>query len=46
VYVPHDHHLKSAGGIGMLILSTSQGIMTDREAKKRRIGGEVLASIW
>jgi small subunit ribosomal protein S8 len=46
VYVGHDHHIQSHGGIGMLILSTSQGVMTDREAKKRRIGGEVLCSIW
>jgi small subunit ribosomal protein S8 len=46
VYVGHDHHIKSHGGIGMLILSTSQGIMTDREARRRRIGGEVLCSIW
>jgi small subunit ribosomal protein S8 len=46
VYVGHDHHIQSHGGIGMLILSTSQGVMTGREAKKRRIGGEVLCSIW
>lgn len=46
VYVKHDHPLRSRGGIGMLILSTSQGVMTDREAKRRRIGGEVLASVW
>ncbi|MBI5572784.1 MAG: 30S ribosomal protein S8 [Desulfomonile tiedjei] len=46
VYVGHDHHIQSHGGIGMLILSTSQGVMTDREAKKRHIGGEVLCSIW
>jgi small subunit ribosomal protein S8 len=30
----------------MLVLSTSQGIMTDKEAKRRRIGGEVLCSVW
>jgi small subunit ribosomal protein S8 len=46
IYVGHDHHLKSYGGIGMFVLSTSQGIMTDREARRRRIGGEVLCSIW
>ena len=46
VYVGHDHTLKSHGGVGMLILSTSQGVMTDKEAKRRRIGGEVLCSIW
>jgi small subunit ribosomal protein S8 len=46
VYVAHDHTLRSYGGVGMLILSTSQGIMTDKEARRRRIGGEVLCSIW
>jgi small subunit ribosomal protein S8 len=46
VFVGHDHNLKSHGGVGILILSTSQGIMTDSEAKRRGIGGEVLCSIW
>ena len=46
VYVGHEHNLKSHGGIGIFILSTSQGIMTDKEARRRRIGGEVLCSIW
>jgi small subunit ribosomal protein S8 len=46
VYVGHDHDLKGQGGIGVLVLSTSQGVMTDKEAKRRRIGGEVLCSIW
>nr|YP_010187493.1 ribosomal protein S8 [Eutrema yungshunense]QZH78820.1 ribosomal protein S8 [Eutrema yungshunense] len=34
------------GGIGIVILSTSQGIMTDREARLKRIGGEILLYIW
>ncbi|RYX87883.1 30S ribosomal protein S8 [bacterium] len=34
------------GGMGILIISTSQGIMTDREARFRGIGGEILCSIW
>lgn len=34
------------GGIGIVILSTSRGIMTDREARLERIGGELLCSIW
>jgi small subunit ribosomal protein S8 len=46
VYVGHDHDLHSHGGMGVLILSTSQGLMTDAEAKRRNIGGEVLCSIW
>ncbi len=46
VYVGREHHLKSHGGVGLLILSTSQGVMTDKEARRRGIGGEVLCSIW
>jgi small subunit ribosomal protein S8 len=46
VYVGHEHNLKSHGGMGILIVSTSQGIMTDREAKRRHVGGEVLCGIW
>nr|YP_009894574.1 ribosomal protein S8 [Crateva tapia]QKK41034.1 ribosomal protein S8 [Crateva tapia] len=34
------------GGIGIVILSTSQGIMTDREARLKGIGGEILCYIW
>jgi len=34
------------GGLGVAILSTSQGIMTDKKARKRRIGGEVICHIW
>jgi len=37
---------KILGGIGIVILSTSQGIMTDREARLQRIGGEILCYIW
>jgi small subunit ribosomal protein S8 len=34
------------GGLGVAVLSTSQGLMTDREARKRRVGGEVLCFVW
>jgi small subunit ribosomal protein S8 len=34
------------GGLGVAVLSTSQGLLTDREARKRRVGGEVLCFIW
>nr|AXU22282.1 ribosomal protein S8 [Cypholophus macrocephalus] len=37
---------KILGGMGIVILSTSQGIMTDREARLKRIGGEILCYIW
>jgi len=46
VYVGHDHDLKSQGGMGTFIMSTSQGLMTEQEARRRRIGGEVLCSVW
>ncbi len=34
------------GGLGVAILSTSQGLLTDREARRRNIGGEVLCEVW
>ena len=37
---------KVLGGLGVAIISTSRGIMTDREARKQGVGGEVLAFIW
>ena len=46
VYVGQEHRIKSQGGMGILILSTSQGIMTNKEATRRHIGGEVLCSVW
>nr|QYB22029.1 ribosomal protein S8 [Pherosphaera fitzgeraldii] len=37
---------KVLGGMGVVILSTSQGIMTDREARQKKIGGEILCYVW
>ena len=37
---------KVLGGLGIVIVSTSKGVMTDREARKLNIGGEVLAYVW
>jgi len=34
------------GGLGIAILSTSQGLMTDREAARKGVGGELLAYVW
>jgi small subunit ribosomal protein S8 len=34
------------GGLGVAVLSTSQGLMTDREARRRKVGGEVLCYVW
>jgi small subunit ribosomal protein S8 len=34
------------GGMGIAILSTNEGLLTDREARKRRVGGEILCQVW
>ncbi len=46
VYARKDKLPKVLNGLGIAILSTSRGIMTDREARKQGVGGEVLAYIW
>ncbi len=46
IYANHKEIPKVLGGIGIAILSTSKGIMTDREARFHGIGGEILCSIW
>jgi small subunit ribosomal protein S8 len=34
------------GGLGVSVVSTSQGVLTDREARRRRLGGEILCEVW
>jgi len=46
VYTAADRLPRVLGGLGVAVLSTSQGLMTDREARKRRMGGEVLCFVW
>ncbi len=46
VYVKNDQVPKVLGGLGIAIISTSKGIMTDREARQKAVGGEVLAYVW
>lgn len=46
VYKNRKELPKVLGGIGIAIISTSSGIMTDREARRRGIGGEVLCYVW
>ena len=46
VYAKNDEIPKVLNGLGIAIISTSKGIMTDKEARKENIGGEVLAYIW
>ena len=46
VYAKSEELPKVLGGLGIAIISTSKGLMTDKEARKEMIGGEVLAYIW
>jgi len=46
IYVNHKELPRVLAGTGIYILSTSKGILTDREARFRGIGGEVLCSVW
>ena len=46
VYAKAEELPKVLGGLGTAIISTSKGLMTDKEARKEMIGGEVLAYIW
>ena len=46
VYARKDALPKVLGGLGIAIVSTSSGVMTDREARKVGVGGEVLAYVW
>ena len=45
-YVPAKQVPKVRNGLGIAILSTSQGVMTDREARNKGVGGEVLCEVW
>jgi len=46
VYVRHDRIPRVRSGMGISILSTSRGVMTDRDARKQRVGGELLCAVW
>ena len=46
VYRKSDSVPRVLGGLGVAVLSTSQGLMTDREARRRKVGGEVLCYVW
>jgi small subunit ribosomal protein S8 len=46
VYVGKDEIPSILGGMGVAILSTSRGVMTDRESRRQQLGGEVLAYVW
>jgi small subunit ribosomal protein S8 len=46
IYSNADGVPRVLGGLGIAVLSTSQGLMTDREARRRHVGGEVLCYVW
>ena len=46
MYSNHKEIPRVLGGMGIVILSTSQGIMTDREAREKQVGGEILCYVW
>ncbi|MCL4554561.1 MAG: 30S ribosomal protein S8 [Actinobacteria bacterium] len=46
VYAKKDELPRVLGGLGIAVVSTSSGVMTDREARKAGVGGEVIAYIW
>jgi small subunit ribosomal protein S8 len=46
IYVTKDKIPSILGGMGLAILSTSHGVMTDRQVRKQHLGGEVLAYVW
>ncbi len=46
MYAPAEELPRVLKGLGIAIISTSKGIMTDKEARKQHIGGEVLAFVW
>ena len=45
-YVKHDEIPRVLGGLGIAIISTSKGIMSDKQARKAGLGGEVIAYVW
>ena len=46
IYARSDNIPRVLGGFGVAVLSTSAGLMTDKEARKRHLGGEVLCHVW
>lgn len=46
IYVKHDKIPKVMSGLGVAIVSTSKGILTDKEAREMKIGGELLCEVW
>jgi small subunit ribosomal protein S8 len=45
-YVPNDSIPRVLNGMGIAILSTSNGVLVDREARKQKVGGELICTVW
>ncbi len=46
VYAGHEELPRVRGGLGVAVISTSKGVVTDRQARKTQVGGEILCEIW
>lgn len=46
IYSSHDNIPKALGGDGVVVISTPKGLMTDKEARKQKVGGEVICQVW
>ena len=46
IYLPADRIPKTNGGFGVTVVSTSRGLLTDKQARKDRVGGEVVCQVW
>lgn len=46
VYAPYDRLTKVLGGLGISVVSTSQGIVTDDVARENKVGGEIICRVW
>ncbi|MDR3281475.1 MAG: 30S ribosomal protein S8 [Endomicrobium sp.] len=46
IYKGYKHMPRNIGGLGITIISTSKGLMTDKQAKMKKIGGEVVGYVW
>ena len=45
-YIGHDQIKRVQGGLGVAIVSTSHGVLTDRAARKDKVGGEIVCQVW
>jgi small subunit ribosomal protein S8 len=46
IYLPFDKIPRTNSGYGVTVISTSKGLMTDKEARKQKVGGEVVCQVW